>query len=124
ITQWLSDTQHTTPRRVLAEHPHTDRTALLALTTHLSTRADRTTSGVERYLALTINALISHEGRAFSDVDPARSFDMAGFVRDGGTVYVLADPDRVHRIRPLLSLFTAEMFIAARTAALAHPGGR
>ncbi|MGM1062043.1 type IV secretory system conjugative DNA transfer family protein [Saccharothrix sp. Mg75] len=124
ITQWLSDTQHTTPRRVLAEHPHTDRTALLALTTHLSTRADRTTSGVERYLALTINALISREGRAFCDINPDESFDMAGFVRDGGTVYVLADPDRVHRVRPLLSLFTAEMFIAARTAALAHPGGR
>jgi hypothetical protein len=124
ITQWLSDTQHTTPRRVLAEHPHADRTALLALTTHLSTRSDRTTSGVERYLALTINALISSEGRAFCDVDPDQSFDMAGFVRDGGTVYVLADPDRVQRLRPLLSLFAAEMFIAARTAALGHPRGR
>ncbi|MGM1064289.1 type IV secretory system conjugative DNA transfer family protein [Saccharothrix sp. Mg75] len=124
IIQWLSDTQHTTPRRVLAEHPHADRTALLALTTHLSTRSDRTTSGVERYLALTINALISSEGRAFCDVDSGQSFDMAGFVRKGGTVYVLADPDRVHRVRPLLSLFTAEMFIAARTAALSHPGGR
>ncbi|MFT7835717.1 TraM recognition domain-containing protein [Saccharothrix sp. BKS2] len=124
ITQWLSDTQHTTPRRVLAEHPHTDRTALLALTTHLSTRSDRTTSGVERYLALTINALISRDGRQFCDVHPDRSFNMVEFVRDGGTVYVLADPDRVHRVRPLLSLFTAEMFIAARTTALAHPGGR
>ncbi|KOX27068.1 hypothetical protein ADK67_14685 [Saccharothrix sp. NRRL B-16348] len=124
ITQWLSDTQHTTPRRVLAEHPHADRTALLALTTHLSTRSDRTTSGVERYLALTINALISSEGRAFCDVDPDQSFDMVGLVREGGTVYVLADPDRVHRVRPLLSLFTAEMFIAARTAAFSHRGGR
>ncbi|GAB2992389.1 type IV secretory system conjugative DNA transfer family protein [Saccharothrix stipae] len=124
ITQWLSDTQHTTPRRVLAEHPHADRTALLALTTHLSTRSDRTTSGVERYLALTINALIGSEGRTFCDVDPDQSFDMANFVREGGTVYVLADPDRVHRVRPLLSLFTAEMFIAARTAALSHTGGR
>ncbi|MFE9751014.1 type IV secretory system conjugative DNA transfer family protein [Saccharothrix saharensis] len=124
IAQWLSDTQHTTPRRVLAEHPNVDRTALLALTTHLSTRSDRTTSGVERYLALTINALISREGRAFCDVHPDRSFNMVEFVRGGGTVYVLADPDRVHRVRPLLSLFTAEMFIAARTVALAHPGGR
>ncbi|MGH3821205.1 MAG: hypothetical protein ACRDRE_26385, partial [Pseudonocardiaceae bacterium] len=34
------------------------------------------------------------------------------------TVYLLADPGRIERARPLLSLFAAEMFLAAETAAL------
>src|SRR6476661_7519172 len=46
---------------------------------------------------------------------------MTDIVNTGGTVYLLADPNRIDRARPLLSLFAAELFMAAETVALRQP---
>lgn len=124
IQEWLGDTGHPTPRRILADDHRADPTALTSLTKHLDQRAEGTTSGVERYITLAINALVSREGRRFCGSRTDGNVDMAGLINAGGTVYVLADDERIGPVRPLLSLFAAEMLLAARRAALTHPDAR
>jgi type IV secretory pathway TraG/TraD family ATPase VirD4 len=81
---------------------------------------------VLRYLALALNSVATADGRALCTPTPddPDGFDMTDIIEGGGTVYLLADPNRIDRARPLLSLFAAEMFMAAETVALHQPGQR
>lgn len=130
LLHWLHKPTDPTPARLLDDDPRADTSALINLRKHLDPRAAKTTSGVERYLTLGMNALATPAGRQLCrpPVDPnsgqPAQFDMAGFIRNDGTVYVLSDPSRIDRARPLLSLFTAEMFLAAEHVALDQPDHR
>lgn len=127
LLEWMRHPDDPTPTRILEDHPHqADPSAVLNLTTHLDTRASKTTSGVLRYLALALNSVATADGRALCTPTPddPDGFDMADIIHNGGTVYLLADPNRIDRARPLLSLFAAEMFMAAEAVALRQPGGR
>ncbi|MGH8917812.1 MAG: type IV secretory system conjugative DNA transfer family protein, partial [Actinomycetes bacterium] len=95
-----------------------DPSAAVNLRKHLDPAAGKTTSGVERYLTLSMNSLATAEGRELCGGPARERFDMAAFIATGGTVYLLADPSRIARARPLLSLFAAELVRAAETAAL------
>jgi hypothetical protein len=127
LLEWMRHPDDPTPTRILEDHPHqADPSAVLNLATHLDTRASKTTSGVLRYLALALNSVATADGRALCTPTPNQpdGFDMADIINNGGTVYLLADPNRIDRARPLLSLFAAEMFMAAEQVALRQPGGR
>ncbi|GLZ28134.1 hypothetical protein Lesp02_03240 [Lentzea sp. NBRC 105346] len=124
LSSWLADTDHPTPRRLLADDRRAEPTALTALDKHLDRRAEGTTSGVERYVLLGISALVSRDGRRFCSTRARADFDPVELIGRGGTIYVLADDERIEPVRPLLSMFTAEVFIAARRAALRHGGAR
>lgn len=129
LAEWQRNPQDPRPARVLEDHPGADPSATQALRTHLDPQAERTNSGVLRYLSLALRALTSTDGRALcgrrfdrAGNRIAGGFDMAAFIEAGGTVYVLADPQRIDRARPLLSLFANEMFFAAEAAALRRRG--
>jgi hypothetical protein len=127
LLDWMRHPDDPTPTRILEDHPHqADPSAVLNLTTHLDTRASKTTSGVLRYLALALNSIATADGRALCTPTPddPDGFDTTDIITNGGTVYLLADPNRIDRARPLLSLFAAEMFMAAETVALRQPGQR
>jgi hypothetical protein len=127
ILSWLYDGDLSTPRRILEDSHHADPTAVVNMTKHLDPRAGRTTSGVERFLVLALNSIASEDGRAVSgqrfgpDKTRLPATDMEAFLRDGGTIYLLADQNRIERARPLLSLFANEMFFLAEQIALAQP---
>jgi type IV secretion system protein VirD4 len=54
---------------------------------------------------------------------PGHHFDIAAFLRDGGTVYVISgEQDR--RVAPLLTALTEAVFSAAKQLAAARPAGR
>lgn len=126
LLEWMRHPDDPTPTRILEDHPDdADPSAVLNLATHLDTRAAKTTSGVLRYLALALNSVATADGRALCTPAPHDpGFDMAEIINNGGTVYLLADPNRIDRARPLLSLFAAEMFMAAESVALRQTGGR
>ncbi|TQM01668.1 type IV secretory system conjugative DNA transfer family protein [Pseudonocardia kunmingensis] len=128
---WKQKPTDPVPTRILKDHPRADPSAQDGLRTHLDPRAAATTSGVERYLALAMRSIGTADGRQLCGrrFDPDTGcrlpgFDMVGFLMAGGTVYLLADPNRIDRARPLLSLFAAEMFVAAETLALRSPRRR
>jgi hypothetical protein len=127
MQEWLNAGDDPVPARILDDDPRAEPSAGMNLRKHLDPRAGRTTSGVERYLTLAMNSILSRDGRSlcgrrFEHGRPVPKFDMQNFVLAGGTVYVLAEPARMERARPLLSLFASEMFYAAEHAALARPG--
>ncbi|CRK59271.1 Putative traG-family protein [Alloactinosynnema sp. L-07] len=130
IIGWLRKPTDPTPRRILEDDHRAERVAELSLSKHLDERAAKTTSGVERYLMIAMSCLACTEGRAlcgrrFSDDDGAvEQFDMTALIEQAGTLYILTEEGRTDFIRPLLSLFTAEMFRAARNVAMTHPGRR
>lgn len=127
LLDWMTHPDDPTPTRILEDHTaQADPSAALNLTTHLDSRASKTTSGVLRYLALALNSVATTDGRTFCTLDPddPDGFDMEKIIQAGGTVYLVADPNRIDRARPLLSLFAAEMFMAAETVALRQPGQR
>ena len=131
LAEWHRNPQDPRPARVLEDHPGADPSAAQALRTHLDPHAERTNSGVLRYLSLALRALTSTDGRALcgrrfdrAGNRIAGGFDMTAFIERGGTVYVLADPQRIDRARPLLSLFANEMFFAAEAAALRRRGAK
>lgn len=129
LAEWLQTGNDPVPARILEDDPRAEPSALTNMRKHLDEKAGRTTSGVERYLTLALNSITSRDGRRLCGLrfDPrshhqAAKFDMQACIRDGGTVYLLAEPARMERARPLLSLFAAEMFYAAERVALAQPG--
>lgn len=119
LADWLRHTDDPTATRILRDHPHAEPSAAVNIVRHLDPAAGRTTSGVLRYLTLALNSLTAAEGRQLCGRrDTDTQFDMEKLVATGGTVYLLADSSRLHRVRPLLSLFAAEMFLAAEAVAL------
>lgn len=119
LLEWLGTAGDPVPGRILRDDARADPSALVNLRKHLDPAAAKTTSGVQRYLALSMNSLATVEGRELCSTGSGEDqFDTAAFISSGGTVYVLADPSRIERTRPLLSLFAAEMFLAAEQAAL------
>lgn len=116
LVRWLRDPTDTEPRTLLEDAgAGTDAMAALELDIHLDGDAAETTSGVRRYLALAITALAGSDARNMLTGGP--SLDLEQFILAGGTVYLLADEARLARVRPLLSLFADEMFVAAERAA-------
>ncbi|HET9139273.1 type IV secretory system conjugative DNA transfer family protein, partial [Actinophytocola sp.] len=118
LLNWLRRPDDPTGARILRDEHRAEPSAAVNLGRHLDPAAARTTSGVLRYLTLALNAVATTEGRALCGRRGEAQFDMAGLIQAQGTVYVLADTSRIERSRPLLSLFAAEMFLAAETAAL------
>ncbi|WP_166659134.1 type IV secretory system conjugative DNA transfer family protein [Labedaea rhizosphaerae] len=131
IVRWLRTSDDPRPTRILEDHPDADPVAALNIRKHLDTRAQGTTSGVERYLLIAMNALASDDARALcgapgkqATAEPVIDLDLPQFIRDGGTLYLLADPNRIERVRPLLAMFAAEVFLAAEHVALSTPQRR
>lgn len=117
LQAWLADTSTGQPRRVLKSDRRADPSALIALDKHLDPRAEKTTSGVERFVALALASVLSAEGRRLAGTGD-NQFDLEQFIASGGTLYLLANPARVHAVRPLLSMIANESFHAAERVAL------
>lgn len=119
LAEWLRRPDDPTATRILRDDPTAEPSAAVNVRRHLDPAAGRTTSGVLRYLTLALNSLTTTDGHRLCgrrDTDP--QFDMEQMITASGTVYLLADSSRLHRVKPLLSLFAAEMFYAAEAVAL------
>lgn len=123
LQNWLADTSTSQPRRILNTDRQADPIARTVLDKHLDKRAEKTTSGVERFLALALASVLSAEGRRVAGTGKDQ-FDMDRFIADGGTLYLLASPALVKQLRPFLSLIANEMFHAAERVALTHRRAR
>lgn len=123
LVEWLRDSDVATPRRLLENAgQRAEPTAVMNLTKHLDPKAGRTTSGVERYLSFAVASLASGDGRRLCGSVRDPQFSMEKVIAAGGTVYLLAEPERMQTARPLLSLIAQEMFLAAEIVARTQPG--
>nr|WP_225954544.1 type IV secretion system DNA-binding domain-containing protein [Kibdelosporangium phytohabitans] len=118
LINWLENTDDPVPRRILATHPAADKAASLAIVTHLDKAAERTTSGVKRYLVLAVSSLASRDGRALIGNRHSDRINLVEHIQQSGTIYVLADETQIDSCRPLLGLFIDEVYAAAQAVAL------
>lgn len=124
VQSWLSDTATRQPRRILDSDRRADPIARTLLDKHLDPRAEKTTSGVERFLGLALASVLSAEGRRVAGEGGTDQFDMDSFIANGGTLFLLASPSQVKQLRPFLSLIANEMFHAAERVALTRRRAR
>lgn len=124
IQSWLTDTSTRQARRILATNRHADPIARMVLEKHLDSRAERTSSGVERFVALALASVLSAAGRRIAGNGSTDQLDMQGFIAAGGTLYLLAQPAQVKQLRPFLSMIANEMFHAAEAVALTRRRAR
>lgn len=123
LVEWLRDGDTNTPRSILERHRRVaEPSAVMTMLKHLDPKAGRTTSGVERYLSFALSSIGSGDGRAMCGNRADPQLDMPGLIAAGGTLYLLAEPERMDLARPLLSLFATEMFLAAEHVARSLPG--
>lgn len=128
LAEWLAKGDLSTPEMILATNPLAspsavaDPIAVMNMLIHMDPQGERTTSGVKRYLTMALSSLLSGEGRKIVGSRTEAQFDMAGLVLDRGTLYLLAEPEQMEVVRPLLSLLAAEMFWAAESVARHQSG--
>ena len=119
FAKWLREKDVDSPSYILTTFAsQADPSAITNLQKHLDPAGERTTSSVERFTARALAGMISHEGQKMlgrrDDPDP---FDMEGLVQDQGTLYLLAEPEQMKIVRPVLSLIASEMVLAAEQVA-------
>ncbi|MGE0170968.1 type IV secretory system conjugative DNA transfer family protein [Nocardioides sp.] len=123
VMGWALDLADSTPLDVLGQHPELVPAGWLGtLQRHLGA-AHTTLSG---YLAAVTPAVAWMDDprvAAACSSWPGPKFDIAGFVRSRGTLYVIAG-DGDQRIAPLITALTEAVFATAKRAAAAEPAGR
>ncbi|MBA3339338.1 MAG: TraM recognition domain-containing protein [Geodermatophilaceae bacterium] len=123
VLSWQDHIHSTEPHDILSTHPAAEGRAYTALAKHLDERAARTTSGVERFIALTLAPLGTADGQEFVG-DRNRSLDIAEAIADQATIYLLASDRTARAVAPILTLFAEEWFATCRSLALRLPGSR
>jgi hypothetical protein len=119
FAKWLREKDVDSPSYILTTFAsQADPSAITNLQKHLDPAGERTTSSVERFTARALAGMISHEGQKIlgrrDDPDP---FDMEALVEAQGTLYLLAEPEQMKIVRPVLSLIASEMVLAAEQVA-------
>ncbi|MCF7547290.1 type IV secretory system conjugative DNA transfer family protein [Pseudonocardia sp. WMMC193] len=122
VMSWALHPDDTTPASTLAQWgPHVPAGWLGTLQQNLSA-APNTRSGYFAALGPAVAFMDNPTVAACCRPGPDESFDIAGFLRDNGTVYVVAG-DSDQRLAPLLTAFTEAVFATAKQVAAARPGG-
>ncbi len=125
LREWLETSNTAVPASILeVAGGRAEPTAKTNMLTHLDPAAERTTSGVKRYISFALASLTSGDGQRLCGSRRDSQFDMESFILAGGTLYVLAQNERMASARPVLSMFANEVFTAAESAALRLPARR
>lgn len=123
VMDWAVNHHDQTPMTILEQHsPDVPAGWLGTLVSNLDA-APATLSG---YLAGVIPAVSFMDNplvAAACRPDPDNQFDIEAFLRDRGTLYVVAGEDD-RRIAPLLTALTEAVFATAKRVAATCPGGR
>jgi type IV secretory pathway TraG/TraD family ATPase VirD4 len=122
VMNWANAPGDDTPTRILSSRPEVVPEGWLGtLTTHLGA-ADNTRSG---YFATVVSAVGFADSPTVAHACRRRDggFDVARFIRDHGTLYLVGGADD-RRLAPLLTALTEEVFHTAQRVAATCPGGR
>jgi type IV secretion system protein VirD4 len=89
-----------------------------------TTAAGETTSGVMRHIAQAL-ACFSHEAVVeLCCPRAAGAFDIARFLKNNGTIYLLGKDARLGALAPLITAFAEEVFDTAQRLAVTYPTRR
>lgn len=122
VIKWQRNIGLSQPLDILNAHGAAEDAAALSIIKHLDERAERTTSGVERFLANALYPFGTRDGREFAVT--STGVKVPDLIASHATVYLLASPTTAASVSPLLTLFADEWVHTCRAVALSRPGRR
>jgi type IV secretion system protein VirD4 len=124
VLRWAFDERLDEPIRVLASHEAAADGTAAMLDSLYRLPADTTRSSLWATAQTAIAPLLAPAARDIFTPAPGTATDLAAFLRDGGTCYLLADERRAAGLAPVVSAFADDLIETAKSLADAAPGGR
>ncbi len=124
VLDWAFDERDDAPIRILASHSQAASGTASMLDALYRLPADTTRASLWTTAQTAIAPLLSPAARATFTPAAGRGTDLAAFLRDGGTCYLLADERRAASLAPVVSAFADDFIETAKAIADTLPGGR
>jgi type IV secretion system protein VirD4 len=124
VLRWAFDERLDEPIRVLASHPDAADGTAAMLDSLYRLPADTTRSSLWATAQTAVAPLLAPAARDVFTPPPGAATDLAGLLRAGGTVYLMADERRASALAPVISAFADDLIETAKGIADASPGGR
>ena len=122
VWRWVSNFGDRTPLEILESHPEA-LTGWVFELRQVLLNTEKTRASVETTASLAFGFMADPEvHRAVSPKADEHTFDVASFVRDRGTLYLLASAEA--RLAPLMTAFAGYLYAEAKTLASKRPGRR
>jgi type IV secretory pathway TraG/TraD family ATPase VirD4 len=120
LLRWAFDERIDEPIRILGSHPGAVEGGAAMVDALYRLPADSTRAS----LWTTAQTAIAPDARAVFTPPPGRSTDLAAFLREGGTAYMIVDERRASALSPVIAAFADELIETAAAMAASMPGGR
>lgn len=124
VLRWAFDERLDDPIRVLAECPGAADGTAAMLDALYRLPPDTTRASLWTTAQTAVAPLLAPAARGTFVPAPGQATDLAGFLRAGGTCYLLADERRAAALAPVVSAFADDLVETAKGIADAMPGGR
>lgn len=123
VLSWSLNERDDTPVKLLRDHPDAAPGSSHLLDALYRTPPE-TRSGLWTTVQTALAPLLSPTAQATFCPDPDDGFDLEGFLRSRGTVYLLVAEKQATALAPLIAAFADELIETAKRLADNLPGGR
>jgi type IV secretory pathway TraG/TraD family ATPase VirD4 len=124
VLKWAFDERIDAPIRILASHPDAADGAAAMLDSLYRLPADTTRSSLWATAQTAVAPLLAPAAREVFTPSAGQATDLADFLRNGGTCYLMADERRASALAPVISAFADDLIETAKSLADSQPGGR
>jgi type IV secretory pathway TraG/TraD family ATPase VirD4 len=124
VVSWAFNERLDAPIRILATHPGAAEGSAAMLDALYRLPADTTRASLWTTAQTAIAPLLSPAAAQVFLPDRGTASDLAGFLKAGGTCYVLADERRAATLAPVVAAFADDLIETARAIGDELPGGR
>jgi type IV secretory pathway TraG/TraD family ATPase VirD4 len=124
VLKWAFDERDDAPIRILAASPDAADGTAEMLDALYRLPPDTTRASLWTTAQTAVSPLLAPAARKVFLPGPGEGTDLAGFLRAGGTCYLIASERRASVLAPVVSAFADDLIETAALMAAANPGGR
>lgn len=124
VLRWAFDERDDAPIRILASTPDAADGTAAMLDALYRLPPDTTRASLWTTAQTAVSPLLAPAARQVFLPVPGQATDLAGFLRAGGTCYLMASERRASVLAPVVSAFADDLIETAALIAAASPGGR
>lgn len=124
VLRWAFDDRLDEPIRILGEHPDAVPGGAAMLDSLYRQSPESTRPSLWATAQTALAPLLSPDARAVFTPPAGESVDLAAFLRERGTIYLLVSEQRASALAPVIAAFVDELIETAKALADTMPGGR
>jgi len=124
VLKWAFDERDDAPIRILAASPDAADGTAAMLDSLYRLPPDTTRASLWTTAQTAVSPLLAPAARRVFLPAPGEATDLAGFLRAGGTCYLMASERRASVLAPVVSAFADDLIETAAVIAASSPGGR